>query len=276
VSVGVDILKKVEGDLGVPVSMVRSEVLASGLEIFQYEPRGPVKIGDANLVSGMLTRHPDGTVQFLGFCVNDAALADLPGPRRLIAEMVASLTPGARPLPSGARVQLAGNLVLDLLPGYTAYRQEGPDFDVYWIQHLVPMGQPAGRLGLYSGHHPQPPAHPPAGLLEAQGGMPRLLLEAFERLVSEPLDLPGQAPIRSPELRRGVMGQRGVVLRAEWSRRAASASRSSLPACTSAASCRSQADQSNSRNQARSWASSSGANDSISCSIFSTLPMRKV
>jgi len=162
VSVGiVDILKKVEGDLGVPVSMVRSEVAASGLEIFQYEPRAPVKIGDANLVSGMLTRHPDGTVQFLGFYVNDAALADLPAARRLIAEMVASLTPGAPPLPSGARVQLAGNLVLDLLPGYTAYRQEGPDFDVYWIEHLVPMGQPAGRLGLYSGHHPQPPAHPP-------------------------------------------------------------------------------------------------------------------
>ena len=35
-SVGiVDILKKVEGDLGVPVSMVRSEVTASGLEIFR-------------------------------------------------------------------------------------------------------------------------------------------------------------------------------------------------------------------------------------------------
>ena len=160
-SVGiVDILKKVEGDLGVPVSMVRSEVTASGLEIFQYEPRARVKIGDANLVSGMLTRHPDGTVQFLGFYVNDAALADLPAARRLIAEMVASLTPGAPPLPSGARVQLAGNLVLDLLPGYTAYRQEGPDFDVYWIEHLVSMGQPAGRLGLYSGHHPQPPRHP--------------------------------------------------------------------------------------------------------------------
>ena len=85
-SVGiVDILKKVEGDLGVPVSMVRSEVAASGLEIFQYEPRARVKIGDANLVSGMLTRHPDGTVQFLGFYVNDAVLADLPAAHRLIA-----------------------------------------------------------------------------------------------------------------------------------------------------------------------------------------------
>jgi hypothetical protein len=159
---GPDILKEVEGDTrGVRASMVRSEVTASGLEIFQYEPRAPAKIGDANLVSGMLMRHPDGTVQFLRFCVNDAALADLPAARRLIADMVASLRPGPRPLPSGARVQLAGNLVLDLLPGYTAYRQEGPDFDVYWIEHLVPMGQPAGRLGLYSGHHPQPPAHPP-------------------------------------------------------------------------------------------------------------------
>ena len=156
-----EILKEVESDTrGMPASVVRSEVTASGLEILQYEPRAPAKIGDANLVSGMLIRHPDGTVQFLRFYVNDAALADLSAARRLIADMVASLRPGPRPLPSGTRAQLAGNLVLDLLPGYTAYRQEGPDFDVYWIEHLVSMGQPAGRLGLYSGHHPQPPRHP--------------------------------------------------------------------------------------------------------------------
>ena len=132
-SVGiVDILKKVEGDLGVPVSMVRSEVTASGLEIFQYEPRARVKIGDANLVSGMLTRHPDGTVQFLGFYVNDTALADLPAARRLIAEMVASLTLGARLLPSGARVQLAGNLVLDPRPSPNAQKPALFGVDTSW------------------------------------------------------------------------------------------------------------------------------------------------
>jgi hypothetical protein len=85
----------------------------NGLEVFDYEPRGPAKFGDANFVKGALTRHPDGTVQLIHFFVNDAGLADLPAVRQLIRDMVASLKPGSRQLPSGTRVQVgAGDLTL--------------------------------------------------------------------------------------------------------------------------------------------------------------------
>ena len=102
--------------------------------------------------------------------------------------------------------------------------------------------------------------------------MSRILLEALERLIGKPLDFKREAPIRGPELRRGVMSQRGVVLPEEWSRSASWANRSSLPALISASIWRSQAAQSNSRNQARSVASSSGESASICRSMFSTLP----
>lgn len=145
------------------LSVAPNATNVNGLEILEYEPRGKARIADANLIRGALIRHPDGSVQSIGFFVNDSGLADLPAARQLVTEMIASLKPGPRPLLSGTRAQLAGtNLNLDLPPDYTAYRQRGPDFDVYWIEHLVTLNQPAGRLGIYSGHHPQRPVHPDA------------------------------------------------------------------------------------------------------------------
>ena len=61
---------------------------------------------------------------------------------------------------------------------------------------------------------PAPYPHRPDvfGLLEPKGRVPRILLEALESMIGEPLDLWREVTIRGPELRRGVMSQRGVVL----------------------------------------------------------------
>ena len=145
------------------LSVTPNATSVNSLEILEYEPRGRARIADANLVRGALVRHPDGSVQSIGFFVNDAGLADLPAAQQLVTEMIGSLRPGPRPLLSGTRVHVAGTtLDLDLPTDYTAYRQRGSDFDVYWVEHLVTLNQPAGRLGIYSGHHPQRPAHPAA------------------------------------------------------------------------------------------------------------------
>lgn len=158
------------------LTVVSTTLNVSGLEVLEFEPQGTPKFADANLLKGVVTKHPDSSVQVVYFFVNDPALSDLPAARQLVTDMVASLRPGPRQLPTGPRVQLpGGKLVLDLLPGYSAYRQQGPDFDVYWIQALVALDQPAGRLGIYTGHHPQGPSHPggarayPAFLFGAHG-----------------------------------------------------------------------------------------------------------
>jgi len=62
----------------------------------------------------MLIRHPDATVQFLPFYVNDAALADLPAARRLIADMVRRSGPHRGRCPRAHACSLAGNLVVGI------------------------------------------------------------------------------------------------------------------------------------------------------------------
>lgn len=133
----------------------------NGLELLEYEPRGKATVPGAHMVKGVLLRQADGSLQSIGFFVNDAGLADLPAARQLVTRVITSLKPGARKLLSGARVRLADTgLSLDLPPGYTSYAQRGRDFHVHWVEHLVALDKPAGRLGIYSGHHPQRPAAP--------------------------------------------------------------------------------------------------------------------
>ena len=103
--------------------------------------------------------------------------------------------------------------------------------------------------------------------------MSRILLQSSIDVIRERPHFRWKRVVSRPEGRRGVAVQRDVVLPAAWSRRAFSARASSLPASTSASSWRSQAAQSNSRNHARNYASSSGESARTSCSIFSTLPM---
>lgn len=103
----------------------------------------------------------------------------------------------------------------------------------------------------------------------------RILLEPLVCLIGEFLRLRWQRPVTGPEIGGRVVSQSRVVLPAAWSRRAFSASASSLPFWTSRSSWRSHAAQSCSRNQARNSASSSGESAWTSCSIFSTLRMSR-
>src|SRR5206468_11138827 len=113
-------------------------------------------------------------------------------------------------------------------------------------------------------------------LLEVTRRVTLVLFGAFVGLIRELLDVLWQGSIARPEGRRRVVSQRGLVLPLAWSRRACSARASSLPARTSCSIWRSHAAQSNSRNQARNCASSSGESAWTCCSIFSTLPMTTI
>ena len=45
-------------------------------------------------------------------------------------------------------------LTLDVPAGYAAYFQQGIDFAVHWVHPVVALGQGAGSLRIYVGHHP--------------------------------------------------------------------------------------------------------------------------
>jgi hypothetical protein len=154
-------VKALEQRFHLTLSIAENSETINGLEVLEYEPRGTRAVSDAHLLKAVLVRQVDGSLQSISFFVNDHGLADLPAAHQVATDVVASLRPGSRMLVSGVRGQVAGTrLTLDLPPGYTAYRQRGPDFDVHWVEHLVTIGQPAGRLGIYAGHHPQRPSAP--------------------------------------------------------------------------------------------------------------------
>jgi len=102
------------------------------------------------MIRGALVRQPDGTVQQIGFFLNEPGMQDLPAANRLVTRIVGSLRPGPRRLPAAEPVN-----------GYTTYLQPGPDFSVKWFEHLVELNARGGRMGIYSGGHPQSPEAPP-------------------------------------------------------------------------------------------------------------------
>jgi hypothetical protein len=135
--------------------------IINGLEVLEYEARGKATVPGANMINGLLIRQADGSLQSIAFFINDEGMPDVAAARQIVTRVIASLKPGSRGLVSGARLRLEGtNLTLDLPKEYTAYAQRGPDFTIYWIEHLATIGSPAGRMGIYAGPHPQRPDAP--------------------------------------------------------------------------------------------------------------------
>jgi hypothetical protein len=86
-------------------------------------------------------------------------------------------------------------------------------------------------------------------------------------LICEPLDFSGKLLVKTPKLPRSAVPHNSVVRPARRSSSASSANASSRPAFTSSSIWRSQASASNSTNQARNFANSSGAKPATALSI---------
>lgn len=119
-------------------------------------------------------------------------------------------------------------------------------------------------------------ARPKAGhTLEMKRGVMRVSLKKLIFLIGQALDRGAQAPVTGPKLRGGKVPQNSVDLPPAWSRRASSASASSLPAFASRSIRRSHAAASNSANHRRNSASSSAERAEILFSRASSLLMEE-
>lgn len=129
---------------------------AGALELIEFTPKGKADLPGAHMIRGVLVRQADGTVQRMLFFVNDPGLKDLRAANRLVARFMASLKPGSRKLATGGRVHLArSGLTLELPDGYTTYTQDGVDFSVDHIVHIVPLGHAGADMGIYRGDNPE-------------------------------------------------------------------------------------------------------------------------
>jgi hypothetical protein len=146
---------------GEKASTVKVEKLAVAppLVAVAVLPPPPECETEAQLVLGVYVGNGDGTVQFLAFYVNPEGAKDAAGMAALARESALTLSAGTRRLTSKAGDRSfagVGNdrLVITVPEGFVASTTEGPDFSVYELHKLSPLGQPASSCGIYLGRHP--------------------------------------------------------------------------------------------------------------------------
>jgi hypothetical protein len=149
---------------------IYAERVPGGLAVAPFElralravagtPATVTAFGDAALVLSLLVAQPDGSLQELGFYVSPHLAAEA-GCADTARQLATTLRPGPRKLDraAGQRTLDAGSVQLRLtLPAdYVVIEQPGPDFTVFHLHKLVPLGESSGQLLLYIGGHPQPP-----------------------------------------------------------------------------------------------------------------------
>jgi hypothetical protein len=165
-------------------SLARLVLPAPGVQLFEVLPGKLDTSSEAVLIEGLYVANPDGTVQYLAFYVNPPAATgtggcaglsegtgivapktsgapnDAPVCRALAHRIATTLAIGTRQLSlrGGERrleLHLGGaQLVVRLPAGVVMTAQDGPDFTVYRLTQLGPLGSPAASLGIYVGGNP--------------------------------------------------------------------------------------------------------------------------
>jgi hypothetical protein len=125
------------------------------LHAVAYWPKEDSWKAEANLIMGVFTMRPDGTVQNLAFYINPAASQDVDAWERLAWSIAATVSEGQGTLPSERGDRQFGGLVAPVPDGYVLTTQRGPDFAVYHLRKLTKFGEPAASLNVYRGIHPQ-------------------------------------------------------------------------------------------------------------------------
>jgi hypothetical protein len=107
------------------------------------------------LVLAAYLAHPDGSVQRAAFFVNRAGARAAAAWAEVASRWVATFTAGPRRPPAAPGEHELGRDAVVITPaGFAVRDQEGPDFTVYHLRRLVPLGAPREECGVYVGGFP--------------------------------------------------------------------------------------------------------------------------
>jgi hypothetical protein len=108
----------------------------------------------AVLVLVVVMNHEDGLVQLVEFFVNPKAGADMSGCVKLSRTIAATIAPGGKVLDLEGGPREIGAFMVVVPDGYAVTAQPGPDFAIYRLHKVVPLGEPSSQLGVYVGDYP--------------------------------------------------------------------------------------------------------------------------
>jgi len=149
-----DLTASVRQQAGAPAKVAPVAARDAAVRVVEVVPPESPASGDAIPVLTAFVAQPDRTVQALHFYANKAAARDLEGCRSLAHKMAATLAPGKRRLEVAGGERVLGPVAVTLPAGYHLATQRGPDFVVYHLQKLLPLGAAPSAVGVYVGGHP--------------------------------------------------------------------------------------------------------------------------
>jgi hypothetical protein len=122
------------------------------LVVIGAKPTTPDKDPDAILLLSTLVRVADGSLLGVDYYVNPPAFGD--GCQGLALELARGMKPSKRELDvKGGKRTLGNRVDIDVPAGYVVTHQPGPDFDVFFLHKLVPLGDYPGYLLVYLGDY---------------------------------------------------------------------------------------------------------------------------
>ncbi|HEY4239552.1 MAG TPA: hypothetical protein VGM88_07035 [Kofleriaceae bacterium] len=112
----------------------------------------PLKtIEDVNLVYFAWIASPDGSVQALAFYLNPDAAKAKDAYIALAKKIAATAVPGKRVVAIKGGPKTLGDVTLTLPPAWVPSTQQGPDFVVYHLRKMGPLGQATQTCSIYRG-----------------------------------------------------------------------------------------------------------------------------
>jgi hypothetical protein len=96
----------------------------------------------------------DSLIQLVQFFINRKAGADAAGCVALARSIAATIAPGSKVLHLEGGPREIGTFTAVVPDGYVLTAQPGPDFVVYRLHKVVPLGAPSSQFGVYIGNFP--------------------------------------------------------------------------------------------------------------------------
>jgi len=145
----------VQADLakGFPKAKLEALTLAQPLRGYGAAITLP-EVGEANLVYVAYLINADGSVQQVAFYVNPEGTQHAADWTALARKIAASASAGARHLDAKGGARALGPLRITLPQGWVTHSQPGPDFAVYRLTKLTPLGSSPLTCGIYLGGYP--------------------------------------------------------------------------------------------------------------------------
>ncbi|MDR0671773.1 MAG: copper amine oxidase N-terminal domain-containing protein [Oscillospiraceae bacterium] len=126
---------------------------AGGLSYLVFTPQ-TLTPSDQTLLGGALLRFADNTLAMAAVFIDANAFAHRESCVDMTSAILGSIRAGTYAPDTSARTVSFYDFSIRLEKDYVYYREAGSDFDVVYVQKIVPVGQFAPGFGIYSGLSP--------------------------------------------------------------------------------------------------------------------------